>query len=65
MPREIPRTDNKRPWLQSCSPLAHVCQTCLKEISSQKLWGRQMKQNTPLKINMEHNRGGLEDHVPF
>ena len=20
---------------------------------------------TPLKINMEHNHGGLEDHVPF
>ena len=20
---------------------------------------------TPLKINMEHNRGGLEDHFPF
>ena len=22
-------------------------------------------QNTPLKINMEHNHGGLEDHFPF
>ena len=21
--------------------------------------------NTPLKINMEHNHGGLEDHFPF
>ena len=21
--------------------------------------------DTPLKINMEHNHGGLEDHVPF
>ena len=21
--------------------------------------------DTPLKINMEHNSGGLEDHVPF
>ena len=22
-------------------------------------------QGTPLKINMEHNHGGLEDHFPF
>ena len=22
-------------------------------------------QTTPLKINMEHNHGGLEDHFPF
>ena len=21
--------------------------------------------DTPLKINMEHNHGGLEDHFPF
>ncbi len=24
-----------------------------------------IKNLTPLKINMEHNHGGLEDHVPF
>ena len=23
------------------------------------------RRTTPLKINMEHNHGGLEDHVPF
>ena len=23
------------------------------------------KDDTPRKINMEHNHGGLEDHVPF
>ena len=23
------------------------------------------KQTTPLKINMEHSHGGLEDHFPF
>ena len=27
--------------------------------------GRISHQNTPLKINMEHNHGGLEDHFPF
>ena len=25
----------------------------------------QMEWNTPLKINMEHNHGGVEDHFPF
>ena len=24
-----------------------------------------MTENTPLKINMEHNHRGLEDHFPF
>ena len=23
------------------------------------------RSDTPLKIHMEHNHGGLEDHVPF
>ena len=26
---------------------------------------KEIKKYTPLKINMEHNHGGLEDHVPF
>ena len=35
------------------------------------VWGSQLLVwpffffNTPLKINMEHNHGGLEDHFPF
>ena len=24
-----------------------------------------LPEGTPLKINMEHNHGGLEDHFPF
>ena len=36
-------------------------------ISSMFVFGRVMmeKTYTPLKINMEHNHGGLEDHFPF
>ena len=31
-------------------------------------WGnlpKKMSKDSPLKINMEHNHGGLEDHFPF
>ena len=38
-------------------------QTSVKENQLKKAFKR--KYDTPLKINMEHNHGGLEDHFPF
>ena len=34
-------------------------------ISSCRISSKNKSTDTPLKINMEHNHGGLEDHFPF
>ena len=36
-----------------------------KGLTSQSYYGYEIETITPRKINMEHNHGGLEDHVPF
>ena len=34
-------------------------------LKQNEMLGLEHHRHTPRKVNMEHNHGGLEDHVPF
>ena len=59
---------------QTSQPLVRMVdlQGILREKGEKKMSFQILRKNdgretipTPLKINMEHNHGGLEDHFPF
>ena len=63
-----------RPWLKSTRKMTGgvcrkvpgpCCFVVFHPHLSKRIEGMRRVVDTPLKINMEHNHGGLEDHFPF